>query len=132
MEKPFMNPLVADWIEKAEGDFNAAGRELRVRKNPAWHVTCFLSQQCAEKYLKAFLEYHGQEVPKIHHLIDLIKSCKEIDPALEILRADLDQLKQYAVRVRYPGTVVDKDDAKSAYEAGKAVRQAIRQRLGLG
>ncbi|MGC1378756.1 MAG: HEPN domain-containing protein [Anaerolineales bacterium] len=127
-----MNPLVDDWIEKAEGDFHAAGRELRVRKNPAWHVTCFLSQQCAEKYLKAFLEYHGQEIPKVHHLVDLLKSCKEIDPALEILRADLDQLKQYAVRVRYPGTTVDKDDAKSAYQAGKIVRQAIRQRLGLG
>lgn len=33
-----MNPLVNDWIEKAEGDFNAAGRELRVCKNPAWQV----------------------------------------------------------------------------------------------
>ncbi len=50
-----MNPPVHDWIEKAEGDFHAAERELRVRKNPAYHVSCFLSQQCVEKYIKAFL-----------------------------------------------------------------------------
>ncbi len=126
-----MNPLVNDWLEKAEGDFHAAGRELRVRKDPAWHVSCFLSQQCAEKYLKAFLEYHGQEVPRIHHLVDLLKSCKQIDSSLEILRADLDEIEQYAVRVRYPGTVAEKEDAKSAYQAATVIRKAIRQRLGL-
>jgi len=27
-----MSPLVDEWVEKAEGDFNAAGRELRVRR----------------------------------------------------------------------------------------------------
>jgi HEPN domain-containing protein len=126
-----MNPLIEAWIEKAEGDFYAAGRELRVRSHPAYHVSCFLSQQCAEKYLKAFLEYHGQEVPKVHNLIDLLKSCKQIDLSLEILRTDLLELERYSVRVRYPGTTAEKDDARVSYKAAKVVRAAILQRLGL-
>jgi HEPN domain-containing protein len=96
-----MNPLVDDWIEKAEGDFHAAGRELRVLKMPAYHVTCFLSQQCAEKYLKAFLQFHDQEIPKIHKLIDLLVLTKQVDSSLEILRPDLEVLERYSVRVPY-------------------------------
>jgi HEPN domain-containing protein len=126
-----MNRLVLDWLDKADGDFNAAGRELRVRKNPAWHVTCFLAQQCAEKHLKAFLQYHAREVPRIHHLIDLLRSCMEIDPTLEILRSDLQELEQYAARVRYPGAIAEREDAKSAYRAARVVREGIRHPIGM-
>ncbi len=127
-----MSPLVDEWVEKAEGDFNAAGRELRVRKNPAYHVSCFLSQQSAEKYLKALLERQNQYTPKIHRLIDLLELCKTADSSLEILRADLQELERYSVRVRYPGLVSDKDDAKAAFKAAKIVRGVIRQKLDLG
>ena len=51
-----MNPLTREWIEKAEGDFATAGRELRARKNPNYEAACFHAQQCAEKYLKAILQ----------------------------------------------------------------------------
>lgn len=126
-----MNPLVNDWIEKAEGDYHAAGRELRVRKMPAYHVSCFLSQQCAEKYIKAFLQFHKQEIPKIHQLIDLLKLAKQTDSSLEILRPDLEELERYSVRVRYPGTIVEKEDAKAAFSAAKIVRESMRQKLNL-
>ena len=100
-------------------------------KNPAYHVSCFLSQQCAEKYLKAFLQYHEQEIPKIHQLIDILKLTKEVDPSLEILRSDLEELERYAVRVRYPGTVAEKEDAKAAFGAVKIVRKTMRQKIKL-
>jgi hypothetical protein len=29
-----MNPLVAEWVEKAEGDYVSALREVRARKSP--------------------------------------------------------------------------------------------------
>ena len=51
-----MNPLTREWIDKAEGDFATAGRELRARKNPNYDAACFHAQQCAEKYLKAILQ----------------------------------------------------------------------------
>ncbi len=126
-----MSSLVGEWVEKAEGDFNAAGRELRVRKNPAYHVSCFLAQQSAEKYLKAILEYQNQAIPKIHGLIELLELCKLRDASLEFLRADLQALERYSVRVRYPGVVSDKDDARLAFKAAKIVREIIRQKLDL-
>lgn len=51
-----MNPLTLEWIDKAEGDFATAGREIRVRKLPNYDAVCYHAQQCAEKYLKALLQ----------------------------------------------------------------------------
>jgi HEPN domain-containing protein len=53
-----MKPLTSEWVEKAEGDFATAGREIRVRKTPNFDAVCFHAHQCAEKYLKAI---HGAE-----------------------------------------------------------------------
>jgi HEPN domain-containing protein len=50
-----MKPLTSEWVEKAEGDFATAKREIRVRKTPNFDAVCFHAQQCAEKYLKALL-----------------------------------------------------------------------------
>ena len=126
-----MNRLTDEWIQRAEGDFIAAGRELRARKMPVYHVTCFLSQQCAEKYLKAFLQHHQKDIPRIHKLIDLLKFCKETDTSLEILRPDLEVLERYPVAIRYPDIIAEKDDANAAYKAAKVVRQMMRQKLEL-
>ncbi len=51
-----MKPLTREWVEKAEGDFATARRELRARKDPNYDAACFHAQQCAEKYLKACLQ----------------------------------------------------------------------------
>lgn len=51
-----MNPLTFEWVEKAEGDFFTAMRELRARKSPNFDAVCFHAQQMAEKYLKAVLQ----------------------------------------------------------------------------
>ena len=74
-----MKLLTLEWINKADGDFAIAGRELRVRKSPVYDAVCFHSQQCAEKYLKAILQENEREIPKIHNLIELLKLCTEID-----------------------------------------------------
>ncbi len=48
-----MNRLTAEWVDKAEGDYATAGRELRARVHPNYDASCFHAQQAAEKYLKA-------------------------------------------------------------------------------
>ena len=50
-----MKPITGEWVEKAEADVRSARRELRVRDHPNYDLVCFLSQQCAEKYLKGGL-----------------------------------------------------------------------------
>ena len=67
-----MNPLTHEWIEKAEGDFATAGRELRARKNPNYEAACFHAQQCAEKYLKAILQEQSIPFGRTHNLIALL------------------------------------------------------------
>ncbi len=41
-----MKKIYQEWIEKAEGDFNSANREIRARKNPNYDAACFHAQQC--------------------------------------------------------------------------------------
>lgn len=126
-----MNPRVAEWISKAEGDFLTAGRELRARKSPNYDAVCFHAQQCAEKYLKAVLQENERNIPKIHNLIDLMLLCEEIDGSFEMLRADLVVVERFSVRIRYPGQNADKGDAQFAYAAAEIARKFIRQKLGL-
>ena len=64
-----MNPLTREWIEKAEGDFHTAGRELRARKNPNYEAACFHAQQCAEKYLKAILQEQSITLGRTHTVL---------------------------------------------------------------
>jgi len=47
-----------EWLERAEEDYRQAQVALRQRKYPAYNTVCFHSQQCAEKYVKAFLVRH--------------------------------------------------------------------------
>ena len=42
-----MKPITAEWIAKAEGDFNMTERESQVTENPNYDGICFHAQQCA-------------------------------------------------------------------------------------
>jgi len=126
-----MKPLTAEWVQKAEDDFIVAQKMLRARKQPVYDAVCFHAQQCAEKYLKAYLQEHNRDIPKIHKLLDLLKLCKEEDSSLEILLSDLKELERFAINVRYPGTSADKDEAKISLKAAQTVREFLRQRLGV-
>lgn len=126
-----MNALTAEWIEKAEGDFATAGRELRARRRPNYDAACFHAQQTAEKYLKAFLQEHRVAFPKTHSLIELLELCLRVDASFEFQRNLLIRMDRYAVSYRYPGESADKDKARQAFQAVKAVRTFLREKLGL-
>jgi HEPN domain-containing protein len=51
-----MKKITREWVDKAEGDFATAQRELIVQRDPNYDAVCFHSQQCAEKFLKARLQ----------------------------------------------------------------------------
>jgi len=67
-----MKPLTREWVEKAEGDFATARRELRARKDPNYDAACFHAQQCVEKYLKACLQEEDLSFGRIHNLSALL------------------------------------------------------------
>jgi HEPN domain-containing protein len=103
----------------------------RKRKNLPTDVICFLSQQSAEKYLKAFLVRHKVEFRKTHDLRELRTECVKIDNAFDLLTDILLTLNFYAVDFRYPGATATEEEAREAVAAMKELRKFVRKRLGL-
>ena len=63
-----------EWVNYAEEDLIMAKSALK-RKKPLTTASCFHSQQCAEKYLKAILVAKDVEFPKTHDLLILNTLC---------------------------------------------------------
>jgi len=126
-----MNPLTREWIEKAEGDFATASRELRARKSPNYDAVCFHAQQCAEKYLKALLQEANSPFGKTHNLVGLLDLLLPTDPSWETMRSDLQRLSSFAVYVRYPGASADKTLARESLDVCRVVRAKARSSFGL-
>ncbi len=124
-----MNDLTLEWIEKAEGDFATAGREMRARNRPNYDAVCFHAQQAAEKYLKALLQEYGAPVPRTHNLIDLLGLCLPYESTLAFQRDLLIVLDRYAVLYRYPGDSADREEARSAYRSISKLRQFMQIRF---
>ena len=97
-----MKPLTREWIEKAEGDFATASREMRARKSPNYDAACFHAQQCVEKYFKALLQENSIPFGKTLHLISLLELSIGVEPSMEMFRPQLQSLNTYSVSIRYP------------------------------
>ena len=97
-----MKPETAEWIDKAEGDWKVAQREMQA-PDPVWKVVCFLAEQCAEKYLKGFLEEQNIAFQKIHDLVVLLNTSTGLLSALEPLKPQLAHLSTFGIAARYPG-----------------------------
>ncbi len=126
-----MKPITAEWIDKADGDWITAQRELRARKMPNYDSACFHAQQCAEKYLKAKLVEENIAFSKTHDLVYLLKLLLPIEPGWASLRPHLTPLNAYAVLYRYPGNDAVKTEAKDAMKDCREVRRVVRLSLGL-
>lgn len=98
-----MSSLYLEWVEKAEGDYHTALREYRARKVPNYDAACFHSQQCIEKYFKAYFQKRQVYFPKTHDLNVLLDLLLPYEPLWEIFRDELKMVSNYAVEIRYPG-----------------------------
>lgn len=84
-----MNPLTAEWVAKAEGDYVCVQREWKARKNPNYDALCFHAQQCAEKYLKASLQETSRRIDRTHNLTALLDLAILDAPMLDTIRGAL-------------------------------------------
>ena len=122
-----MNEIVEEWIQKAEGDYRTALREMAAKEGPNYDAVCFHAQQCIEKLLKAALIAQGVVPPKTH---DLHPLCLMLDPGFtpsaEALPAeDLRYLTHAAVTFRYPGESADQGEAAGAVEICARLREKL-------
>jgi HEPN domain-containing protein len=124
---------VSIWIRRAESDLKI-GRDELGTKEPATDAVCFHMQQCVEKYLKAFLVFHGKEFPRSHDIALLLHLCSQIDADFALLTEwGVDTLTDYAVMVRYDEPIFPSvEEAKMAMELAEKVRDFVRGKLAEG
>jgi len=126
-----MKRLTREWVDKAEGDWHSAQRDLRARKHPNYDAACFHAQQCAEKYLKARLQEAGSPFGRTHDLGKLLTILLPVEPGWSALRPDLLVLTDCAVEYRYPGSSATRAEAQDALRRCRRVRATVRRSFGL-
>lgn len=125
-----MKPKAKEWVERAERLWNTANREMQAR-SPVWEVVCFLAPQCAEQYLKAFLEEHDLPYRVTHDPLVLHAAAAGQLPELDEYREDLAYLAAMGLPARKPRAEADKRSAREAIRIAELVREVVRIRLGI-
>lgn len=131
MVEPSREESARAWFEKAREDEEAA--EVLLNADPPKNApAAFHCQQAAEKYLKSFLAYHGEDPPYTHDLRLLLRLSRKYEDALHVLDDAVRQLYPFAVEVRYPfGFSVSRREAVDALEQVRQVRITILTYLNL-
>ncbi len=89
-----------DWLAYAEEDLVLD--KLALKEEQGIGPALFLTQQCAEKALKAFLAFNNHETEKVHDLVKLVKQCSRMDNTFLQLLSLADRLNPYQTKTRYP------------------------------
>jgi HEPN domain-containing protein len=66
---------VGQWLDYAEEDFRLAQYALTLSSGCPYRLIAYHAQQCAEKYLKAYLVYHMVDFPYTHDMQNLLELC---------------------------------------------------------
>ncbi len=122
------------WFRQAEQDLDDARYNLEGKR---YHLVCFLSQQSAEKALKAFLYARGEEMVWGHSVSELCKRAVSLDKDLERIRRDAATLDKYYIPTRYPNGLpggmpaeaFEKRDADRAIEITEEVIKIIEMKI---
>ncbi len=127
-----MTPEGKDYIQKlitkAENDLQAA-ENLIHSKPQVLDAACFHCQQCAEKYLKAFLFSKGVDFDKIHDIKKLQGDCAKIDK--EFLSLNFENLDVYAVEARYADNFLlpELSEAEKYFEIARQIKELVLAKL---
>ena len=122
--------IVEEWLKRATEDELSANVILK-EEGGAPNTVCFLSQQMAEKYLKAFLVQEKREYPKIHSLLRLTELCMKIDKSFEEIKEDAIFLTAFYIETRYPADYPEFGwkDAEDAFETATRIKEFVLGRI---
>jgi HEPN domain-containing protein len=114
--------LVQEWFTYSQNDLTSAKHLYENLYPKQTEISCYLSQQCAEKALKGYLFFKEIEPPRTYNLVELCQMCiKHDDTFVDILDA-CSNLTPYGVAVRYPNELaVDEVIAKIAIKDAQIV-----------
>ncbi len=125
-----MNENVKEWLDKADGDYRTANRELSASDRPNFDAVCFHAHQCIEKTMKGLLIHHEVSPPRIHDLLQLDKLLRKACPTWECKREDLRLLTRAGIAFRYPGESARPIHAKRAFEVCTNLRRRLLELAG--
>jgi len=119
---------VGQWVEYADEDLRMARHGLVLGAEAPYRLIAYHAQQCAEKYLKAYLVFRGIDFPFTHNILRLLELCAA-EWVATIRHAEV--LTTYAVTTRYPGEdeQVTEQEARAAIITATEVRQTVREAL---
>lgn len=132
-----MNPIdhviarkVKLWISHAEEDLRLAQHGLKLKSSCPYRLIAYHAQQCAEKYIKAFLVYHKIDFPYTHNISRLLELCAEKADWTEKIK-EAEELAPFAITTRYPGEYeeVTKENVVRAIKIAKSVKRTVRAAL---
>jgi HEPN domain-containing protein len=126
-----MNEVTEEWISKADNHFYSADLLLHSGNMPLSDTGSFHCQQCAEKYLKAFLRDHLIRFEGAHGLADLLTLCVPLDEDFGKITNDLNSLEEFSIDIIYPGAIVSVELAEEAFKATKRIRKFVRRKLNI-
>jgi len=107
--------IAKDWLRYAKSDLNTASHMFNNVNPKETEISCFHTQQCAEKSLKAYLALKNIAPPRTHDLLELNNLCLAQEPEFSAMRQYCVFLNPYGVHVRYPNELaVDEDITKLA------------------
>ncbi len=122
------------WFRQAERDLEDATFN---RQGERYNIACFLSQQAAEKAVKAYLYRRGAEDVWGNSLLDLCEDAKLFEMFFDTIKAEARQLDKYYDITRYPGYLpsgipaeaFDDVDAERAIELAGIVVRFVGERI---
>ena len=117
------------WMDQAKNDIEFARHALG---GEFFHQVCFISQQAAEKALKAILYAGGARTVLGRSLVGLVARLRKSHPALEALRDVAAEIDLFYIPARYPNGLVEgvphrvftRSQAKRALAGAEAVLAA--------
>jgi len=121
--------VAEEWMNYGDEDLRLARHAMTLSSSIPFRLIAFHAQQCAEKYLKAYLVCCGVDFPYTHDIAKLLKWCGEVDWKKKLTTAD--ELTPYAVTARYPGIrlAVSKQEAMKAIRTASRVQRVVRREL---
>ncbi|VAW43376.1 hypothetical protein MNBD_CHLOROFLEXI01-2779 [hydrothermal vent metagenome] len=120
------------WLGKGNSDLHNAEIILAAQtESPPLDTVCFHCQQAAEKYIKAFLVFHGKQFPFSHNLADLVAICMQVDLAFAAIQRKAETLTPFAVEIRYPDDfyMPTRQETEEAFAIAKEIKAFISARL---
>ena len=116
----------ADWLRIAERDWDRVGRLLT---DGDFSLAGFCLQQAIEKFLKAFLIYHGWELRFIHNLDALLDDAVCYDLTLEEFRDICQKITAFYFIERYPLLIeeeITEDDVRDCFKKAEGFVNKLR------